>query len=208
MWQGILSQFYSSLYPLFGIVIIAIFLKAAIIILTKKRKKNKYICSNSNTFNKLEILSKAKFRKCSLMNKSEYTLYSRLSHLLDVQHAKQGFKLFSQVSMGEFIQSNDQNAFNLINNKRVDFLIIDKDCNPIVVIEYQGSGHYQSNAIERDTIKKESCRQANIEYIEFTQNYDELDFQRISKILNVNHHMFIANEELYVNNPNQLAKSR
>ncbi|HDR1313111.1 TPA: DUF2726 domain-containing protein, partial [Pasteurella multocida] len=119
------------------------------------------------------------------------------------------FQLFSQVAMGEFIQVNDSNAFHLINQKRVDFLIIDKDCQPIVAIEYQGNGHYQNNAVERDAIKKESCRKANIDYIEFTPDYDELDFQRVLKIVNAHAHRFIKNEEIYVKpNSNQLAKSR
>ncbi|EGP02549.1 hypothetical protein AAUPMG_12791, partial [Pasteurella multocida subsp. multocida str. Anand1_goat] len=135
------------------------------IILTKKRKnKKKYAYSDLRQPSKLEILSKAEFKKSSLMNKSEYALFTRLKTLLDTQQNGKYFQLFSQVAMGEFIQSDDYHAFHLINNKRVDFLIIDKDCQPIVAIEYQGNGHYQNNAVERDAIKKESCRKANIDY--------------------------------------------
>ncbi|WP_101774460.1 DUF2726 domain-containing protein [Pasteurella oralis] len=211
MWQGVLSQFYSSLYPLLGIAMATVVLKVVFILLTKKRKKkNRYIHAHSTILDKpdkLEILSKSTFRKCALMNKSESILYSKLANLLNTQHAEQGFKLFSQVSMGEFIQSDDQSAFALINSKRVDFLIIDKDYKPLVAIEYQGSGHYQRNAIERDMIKKECCRKAAIEYIEFKQHYDDLDFLRISRILH-HYHSVPINEEIYANNPNQLAKSR
>ncbi|MCT6647229.1 DUF2726 domain-containing protein, partial [Enterococcus faecalis] len=66
------------------------------------------------------------------MNKSEYALFTQLKTLLDTQQNGKYFQLFSQVAMGEFIQVNDSNAFHLINQKRVDFLIIDKDCQPIV----------------------------------------------------------------------------
>ncbi|HHE3605447.1 TPA: DUF2726 domain-containing protein [Pasteurella multocida] len=209
MWQGIFSQL-SSLYPLIGLAIFIFIFKVIMIILTKKRKnKNRHTYSDFKQSNKLEILSKAEFRKSNLMNKSEYALFTQLKTLLDTQQNGKYFQLFSQVAMGEFIQVNDSNAFHLINQKRVDFLIIDKDCQPIVVIEYQGSGHYQNNAVERDAIKKESCRKANIDYIEFTPDYDELDFQRVLKIVNAHAHRFIKNEEIYVKpNSNQLAKSR
>ncbi|HDR1021989.1 TPA: DUF2726 domain-containing protein [Pasteurella multocida] len=209
MLQGIFSQI-SGLYPLIGLAIFAFVFKAIMIILTKKRKnKHRWNYSDFNQPNKLEILSKAEFKKSNLMNKSEYALFTQLANLLDINHKEQHFRLFSQVSMGEFVQSNDHNAFKLINNKRVDFLIIDQHCKPIIVIEYQGSGHYKNNAIERDAIKKECCRKAKIEYIEFSTNYDELDFQRISKILNDNSHNVINNEESYAKyNSNQLAKSR
>jgi uncharacterized protein HI_1631 len=119
------------------------------------------------------------------LNKSEYRLFTRLISLLEKSHQEQKYRLFSQVAMGEFIQSENSEAFRLVNNKRVDFLITDKFGNPVVVIEYQGGGHYQNNAIERDAIKKEACRKARIEYIEFPQKYDELHFERISHVLNL-----------------------
>ncbi|MDH3002029.1 DUF2726 domain-containing protein [Pasteurella multocida] len=209
MWQGIFSQL-SALYPLIGLAIFVFIFKAIMIILTKKRKnKKRYAYSDFRPPSKLEILSNAEFKKSNLMNKSEYTLFTQLENLLNTQQNGKYFRLFSQVAMGEFIQANDSNAFHLINNKRVDFLIIDKDCQPIVVIEYQGSGHYQNNAVERDVIKKECCRKANIDYIEFAPNYDELDFQRVLKTVNALAHRFIKNEEIYAKpNSNQLAKSR
>lgn len=190
MWEGILldvlTQIKPLLYLFLGTVSFVFILKFLTIFL-RKRRRYKYSRSTTNVIykpNNLDILSKADFTKSALLNKSEALLFSELSHLLESKHQQQGVKLFSQVSMGEFIQSKSVMAFNLINRKRVDFLIVDQQYNPVIVIEYQGSGHYQNNAVERDAIKKECCRKANIEYIEFKQNYDELDFQRVSKILN------------------------
>ncbi|MFZ7343440.1 DUF2726 domain-containing protein [Avibacterium volantium] len=131
----------------------------------------------------LALIEKADFKKKCLMNKCEYSLFRRLESLLEKHHQGQYFRLFSQVSMGEFICSNDNNAFAKINSKRVDFLIINRKGMPTVVIEYQGSGHFQNNAIERDAVKKEACRKAEIDYLEFTQDYDELDLEKVSKIL-------------------------
>lgn len=185
MWEGILLDMLIKIKPMLSLFLGTVFLVFALkfltIMLTKRRRYK-----SSNLFhkpNRLDILSKAEFNPCPLMNKSEHLLFSKLSKLLASKDNQQNFRLFAQVSMGEFIRSNNINAFNLINSKRVDFLIVDKTFNPLIVIEYQGSGHYQNNAIERDAIKKECCRKANIEYIEFKQNYDELDFQRILKIL-------------------------
>ncbi|QIM62277.1 adenylosuccinate synthetase [Pasteurellaceae bacterium Orientalotternb1] len=190
MWEGILLDVLKQIKPLLSIFLGAVcfvFILKLFTIFLRKRRRYKYSRSTTNVIykpNNLDILSKADFTKSPLLNKSEALLCSELSHFLESKHQQQSFKLFSQVSMGEFIQSKNVMAFNLINRKRVDFLIVDQQYNPVVVIEYQGSGHYQNNAVERDAIKKECCRKANIEYIEFKQNHDELDFQRVSKILN------------------------
>ncbi|WP_109078042.1 DUF2726 domain-containing protein [Aggregatibacter kilianii] len=180
-----------------GVVVLLTVLKE----LTKKQRKRtkktyRYVepsivdthtIINSNSFSSpnLGIVANAEFHRKFLLNKSEYRLFTRLISLLEKSHQEQKYRLFSQVAMGEFIQSENPEAFRLVNNKRVDFLITDKFGNPVVVIEYQGGGHYQSNAIERDAIKKEACRKARIEYIEFPQKYDELHFERISQVLNL-----------------------
>lgn len=133
----------------------------------------------------LQVVANAGYSKRKLMNKEEYKLYLLLFNLLEEQYKGRNLRLFCQVSMGEFIRTEDSTAFGLINSKRVDFLIINAFGDPIIVIEYQGKGHFQKNAIERDAIKKEACRKADIYYLEFTYNYTKLEIeQRISHILN------------------------
>lgn len=134
----------------------------------------------------LSIVSKANYSKRPLMNRSEYALFCKLEDRLEKQHKKERFRLFSQVAMGEFIKSESDDAFRLINGKRVDFVIVDSTGAAVIVIEYQGAGHYQENAIERDAIKREACRKAGIEFLEFKKNYDDLEFERVSRILNAN----------------------
>lgn len=190
--QLLKNQLFMSLISLIFLVIL---IKA---LFTKKRKdKISYrieprvsIIQPNHTensifsYSKLDTIAKSEFKSKPLMNKSEYKLYTQLVALLENTDAKQKYRLFSQVAMGEFIQTPDNLAFRLINGKRVDFLIIDMSGHPVIVIEYQGGGHYQNDAIERDAIKKEACRKANIEYVEFPKQYDKLHFQRISQILN------------------------
>lgn len=53
-----------------------------------------------------------------------------------------------------------------INSKRADFLVVDREGWPVAVIEYQGSGHYQGNAQERDAVKRTVLPRAGIRYIE------------------------------------------
>ena len=195
--QLIRSETFFLILIFIGIAVLLTILKE---LLRKQRRRTKKtyryvepsiadrrVTINSNTFSSpnLGVVANAEFRRKLLLNKSEYRLFTRLISLLEKSHQEQKYRLFSQVAMGEFIQSENSEAFRLVNNKRVDFLITDKFGNPVVVIEYQGGGHYQNNAIERDAIKKEACRKARIEYIEFPQKYDELHFERISHVLNL-----------------------
>lgn len=132
----------------------------------------------------LSIVSNSHYSKRPLMNRSEYKLFRKLENYLEKLPQGKRVRLFSQVAMGEFISSESDEAFRLVNGKRVDFVIVDFSGEAIIVIEYQGAGHYQENAIERDAIKREACRKAGIEFLEFKKNYDDLDFQRVSRVLN------------------------
>lgn len=131
----------------------------------------------------LAIVAKSSYHKVPLMNKSEHRLFYLLLNYLKSHNLDSHFLLFSQVAMGEFIKAEQDEAYAKINHKRVDFLITDKQSNPIAVIEYQGHAHYQHNAAERDAIKREACRKANIAFIEITPNYNQVELNIILKIL-------------------------
>lgn len=72
-----------------------------------------------------------------------------------------------------------------MNSKRVDILVTDPFGFPCAVIEYQGGGHYQNNAIGRDAVKKEACRKAGIGYLEIEPGYDDDDINRLSKYVDM-----------------------
>lgn len=117
-------------------------------------------------------LGQVAWRTKALMNASEFRTFRQLEQL--VAEARSGQRLFSQVSIGEILRvdpgSSDRStctsAFNRVNAKRVDYLIIDRAGLPLVAIEYQGSGHYQSNAEMRDRIKREAFRLAGVPFVE------------------------------------------
>ena len=117
----------------------------------------------------------ANFYKKPLMNKEEYQLFIRLENLL--AQNTQGMRLFSQVSLGEILGSNDKSAYLGINSKRCDFLIVDKSAEALIVIEYHGSGHFQGNSSERDEMKRLALKKATIPTVEVLNGYQWADVE-------------------------------
>ncbi|OOF81458.1 hypothetical protein BKG92_08905 [Rodentibacter ratti] len=191
---------------LFSVIILFLFFSLIALFVKQKKDKRKYrkmpyFSQNEN--NQLSLISEAEFNKKTLMNKSEYQLFLKLTNLLNALENKIYFRLFSQVSMGEFLATKEDHHFSLINSKRVDFLIIDRKGYPVIAVEYQGTGHFQKNAVERDAIKREACRKAKIKYIEFEENNQQIQLDTITKYLNQ-----YLEENNAKPNPNQLAKNR
>jgi very-short-patch-repair endonuclease len=79
--------------------------------------------------------------------------------------------VLSQTSLGEIIGSEDQKAFNSINSKRVDILVMNAYGEPIAAIEYQGGAHHQGTAAARDAIKREALRRAGVQFIEVLSDH-------------------------------------
>lgn len=88
------------------------------------------------------------------------------------------WRVLAQVSLGEVLDSPDRLAFNAINAKRVDLLIVSALSDPLAAIEYQGQGHWQGNAPARDAVKKEALRKAGVRYIEITPDHKPADLHR------------------------------
>ncbi|AHM04348.1 hypothetical protein roselon_01995 [Roseibacterium elongatum DSM 19469] len=115
-----------------------------------------------------------------VLNRSEERVFAQLEHL--VERNIMGHVLLAQVSMGEFLAIRRKGRsygawtsdFNRINAKRVDFLIVDPSWNPVLVIEYQGAGHYgpdgarklRRDAEKRDAIKRMMCHAAGSGFME------------------------------------------
>ncbi len=106
----------------------------------------------------------ANFTIKSLLNKSEARVFWELDRM--VIGCNPGWQVMAQVSLGEILRSKDADAYGCINSKRVDLLLVDEGCWPRHAIEYQGVGHYQSDAAARDAVKKEALRRAGIGYHE------------------------------------------
>ncbi|AZI14780.1 DUF2726 domain-containing protein [Avibacterium paragallinarum] len=151
-------------------------------------------CVNSES--DLHTVANNEFRKRWLMHGDETALYWALIEHIRKHHQGQSLAVFAQVSVGEFIWCKNPSTYPTIAAKRVDFLIAqkqkgrDKENNlfevysPIAVIEFQGRNHNKDNtSYERDAVKKTVCDKAGITFIEFKENYDDVDFKLLSKEL-------------------------
>lgn len=125
----------------------------------------------------LRTVMNAPFQRQRLMSKGEYDVFRTIEGHL--RNCGPGFRLMAQTSMGEILQSPDAEAFRAINSKRVDMLVIDTMGFPVVAIEHQGSGHYQSDAAARDAVKREALRRAGVEFVEIFDYHKPDDICRL-----------------------------
>lgn len=110
----------------------------------------------------LRIVMASEFKTKRLLNKGEANVLAALEPI--VAELEPGWRVWSQVSLGEVLDGGTVEAFNAINAKRVDFLLVDADQRPRMAIEYQGQGHHQGAAAARDAVKKEALRRAGVGY--------------------------------------------
>ena len=151
--------------PLIELLIIGIVVVILVRLATRfSRKRKRYYNDHA------AAVVGQKFKPKRLMNRREYELYRLLERW--VREKDGGYRLFAQVSLGEILQIEAYKAFRAINAKRCDFLIIDWRGLPVIVIEYQGRGHFQNHASERDAIKRTAVESAGIAFVEVFHNYD------------------------------------
>lgn len=112
----------------------------------------------------LRIVMRSHFTIQPLLNKSEARVFRELDSM--VIGCNSSWQVMAQVSLGEILRSTDADAYRCINSKRVDLLLVDSNCQPRHVIEYQGGAHHQGAAAARDAVKKEALRRAGIGYHE------------------------------------------
>ncbi|OOF41480.1 hypothetical protein BKK51_10770 [Rodentibacter trehalosifermentans] len=165
--------------------------------LAKSKSKNKYrkkrIPKFSNDYfndknlletqnERIKSLLNTDLKSVSLMNKEEFLIFQSLEKLLNERFVKQKYRLFTQVGLGGFIKTkksericseDERKAFFSINQLRADFLIIDRFGKPVLVIEYQGTGHRLNNSTDRDTRKRYACNKVGIELIEILGKEDQ-----------------------------------
>jgi hypothetical protein len=130
----------------------------------QRKRENSARFSTRDTANQLRFVMNAAFRKKSVMSRAEYLVFRTIEGL--VKASGKGHRVFAQTSLGEIIGTEDRKAFESINSKRIDILIIDPFGQPAVAVEYQGGGHYQGDAAGRDAVKKEALRKAGVAYVE------------------------------------------
>ncbi|MDO4224718.1 MAG: DUF2726 domain-containing protein [Bergeyella zoohelcum] len=130
---------------------------------------------------KIISISNTRYKKSRLMNKPEFKLFCEIENILNKINAKNNskFRVFPQVVLGAVIQNADTN----IKYLRADLLIIDNNGYPCIVVEYQGSGHFNNDFLERDRRKRIACQNAGIELVEVSQHFDGNYLEKIFNIL-------------------------
>lgn len=126
----------------------------------------------------IDAVSRCAFERAPLLNREE----ARLLPLLEatVRDAGDGHRLMAQTSLGELIRpsgtqgtaADRRRGFAAINSKRLDFAIIDRFGYLVLAIEYQGSGHYQTESFMRDAVKREALRKAGVAMFEIPTRFD------------------------------------
>ncbi len=116
----------------------------------------------------LSITLNNKYEKQRLINKTEEEVYKIILRMI-YQHAKGQYKINMQTSLGETLKSTYE-GHRTINSKRVDFCIVDRDFMPVAVVEVNGAGHYQGDALIREEIKRAAIESAGIKYIAIREN--------------------------------------
>jgi hypothetical protein len=132
----------------------------------------------------LRTVMKAEFKPQRLLNKSEARLFNAIDKW--VIELRPGWQVMAQVSLGEILKCEDKAAYACINSKRVDLLIVDDECRPFHVFEYQGGGHFKGAhaTAARDAVKKEALRRARIGYTEVVPGDTPAELRRlIEKLL-------------------------
>ena len=115
--------------------------------------------------------------------------FNAFKHLEElVKRHRPSWRVFAEVNMGAFLfvdpQSNAnkyirKEAFASINSKRVDFLVIDGTGNPVIAVEYNGTGHAIDPlaASMRDEVKLSALTQAGIHLL----TLDNIDATEVTK---------------------------
>jgi len=117
----------------------------------------------------LKAVMNASFRPRALLNRPEAQVFAALDRFVIARNPQ--WQVMAQVSLGEFLASEDEAAYRCINSKRVDFALMDASAQVRHALEYQGSGHHQGSAAARDAVKKEALRKAGIGYHEIVAGH-------------------------------------
>lgn len=136
------------------------------------QKVNPVTAKTLDSADQLRIVIGADFGVQPLLNNSEVRLFKELDRLVIARHPD--WQVMAQVSLGENLRTKDKVAYACVNSKRVDLLLVDGDCNARHAIEYQGGGHYLTDAAARDAVKKEALRKAGIGYHEVVAGHTTL----------------------------------
>lgn len=132
----------------------------------------------------MQFVSAVEFEPQPLLNKGEFQVLLLLESVSRELNA--GYRVMAQTSLGEILrpkrtsrQTDADLAYRSINSKRSDFVIVDRYGIAVLAVEYQGHGHYKGNAVQRDAVKREAFRSANIAFLEIPAGFQAPEVRRM-----------------------------
>jgi hypothetical protein len=125
----------------------------------------------------LRYVLDADFAATPVMRHMEYQAFKVVER--EVLSLRRGLRVFSQTALGAVLKTPDEQAFWAVNSKRVDVLVVGPNGMPLLVVEYQGSGHHQNDAAARDAVKREALRKAGVEYLEVFEHTNDDEIRRM-----------------------------
>lgn len=126
--------------------------------------------------NQLKAVEASSFKTRALLNRAEFRAYRVLCGWLRAEQRggrHRGFGIFPQVCLGEVLSSPDEDAFASINAKRCDLLVTGPGGFPMATVEYQGEGHDQGDAKDRDAVKRAALSRAAVSMVEIYPGDDD-----------------------------------
>jgi hypothetical protein len=107
----------------------------------------------------------------SLLNRSESTVDKELQGIA----SDNGLRVFPKMRLSDVIKkgtsSLTQREFDFYTRSHFDFVLTDKNTRPLMVVEYDGPIHQDEVQRERDEIKNELCRKANLGLLRVNDRY-------------------------------------
>ena len=142
--------------------------------------------------NQARFINAVNLYRVKPINKEAYfKVFRPLSEFLN--KGGYSYNLWPEVGLGAFIRTpfedrekaSTKRAFRSFNSKRADFLITDYFGEPVLVIEYHGSGHYlDKDAEKRDKVKRLALKKAGVALIEVKKNTpDDIFFREVARVL-------------------------
>lgn len=139
----------------------------------------------SDVENQIRFISQTELRAVRPVNKEAVRVLYALDEWI-VAH-RPDWRMAFEVSMGAFIKTSydpedrmQKAAFSSYNSKRVDFLLIDRFGQPMLVVEYHGTGHDLSDdAPDRMEVKRLALARAGIPLVEIPAKASKSDIVRM-----------------------------
>lgn len=119
----------------------------------------------------LQRVKQGGYQPIPLMNKTEKQAFFAIQSCIKEHKLQHELFCRCQVSLGSILSHENRDAYDLINCKRVDFLLTDKDDLPLLVIEIFGPGHFPQNVAgrkdteQRDAMKRHALQSAGVGYL-------------------------------------------